>query len=91
MLKEAIRVTKKHIIIYEDTYTSSFDRALVCANDLIANSPFLLINPLKINMPYNYRKVVEWERVFQDLGLKVMFKKVTTHFMTTHVFFVLEK
>lgn len=91
VLKEAIRVTKKRIIIHEDTYTSSFDRALACTNDFLANSLFLLTNPLKMNMPYNYRKVADWERVFQDLGLRVRFKRVTNHFMTKHVLFVLDK
>ena len=91
VLKDAIRVTKKRIIIHEDTYTSSFGRVLVCANDFISNSPFLLTNPLKMNMPYNYRKVADWEKVFQDLGLRVVSKRETTHFMTKHVLFVLEK
>ena len=91
VLKEAIRVTKKRIIIYEDTYTSSFGLALVRTNDFISNSPFLLTNPVKMNMPYNYREVADWERIFQDLGLKVIFKRVTKHFMTKHVLFVLDK
>ena len=91
VLKEAIRVTKKRIIIHEDTYTSSFGRTLACANDFLANSPFFLTNPFKMNMPYNYREVADWERVFQDLGLKVKFKRVTTHLMTKHVLFVLDK
>jgi len=91
VLKEAIRVTKKRIIIHEDTYTSSFDRALVCTSDFISNFFFLLTNPVKMNMPYNYREVADWERVFHDLGLRVVSKRVTTHFMTKHVLFVLEK
>ena len=91
VLKEAIRVTKKRIIIHEDTYTSPFGWVLACANDFISNSPFLLINPLKINMAYSYRKVVEWEEVFRDLGLRVVSKRETTHFMTKHVLFVLDK
>ena len=91
VLKEAIRVTKKRIIIHEDTYSSPFGRILVSINDFISNSPFFLTNPLKMNMPYNYRKVADWERVFQDLGLRVVSKRETTHFMTKHVLFVLEK
>lgn len=91
VLKEAIRVTKKRIIIQEDTYTSSFGRLLACANDFISNSPFFLTNPFKMNMPYNYRKVADWEKVFSRLGLTVQCKKTTKHFMTKHVLFVLEK
>jgi len=91
VLKEAIRVTKKRIIIHEDTYTSSFGRALACTNDFIANFPFFLTNPFKMNMPYNYRTVADWERIFQDLDLRLKFKRSTTHFMTKHVLFVLDK
>ena len=91
VLKEAIRVTKSRIIIYEDTYNSSFERALVCTNDFISNSPSFLFSPSKMNMPYNYRVVEDWERIFQDTGLTVKFKRVTKHFMTKHVLFVLDK
>lgn len=91
VLQETIRVTKKRIIVYEDTYTSSFGRTFACINDFIANSPFFLTNPLKMNMPYSYREVQDWERVFQELGLSVKFKRVTTHLMTKHVLFVLDK
>lgn len=91
VLKDAIRVTKGRIIIYEDTYSSPFERALVCANDFIANSPFLLTNPFKMNMPYNYREVEDWEEAFRRLGLKLQFMRVTRHFMTKHVLFVLDK
>ena len=91
VLKEAIRVSRNRIIIHEDTYTSSFGRILASMNDFISNFPFLLTNPAKMNMPYNYRTVAGWERVFQDLGLHVVSKRVTTHFMTKHILFVLEK
>ena len=91
VLKEAIRVSRNRIIIHEDTYTSSFGRILASMNDFISNFPFLLTNPSKMNMPYNYRTVAGWERVFQDLGLHVVSKRVTTHFMTKHILFVLEK
>ena len=91
VLKEAIRVTKKRIIIHEDTFSSPFGRALVCTNDFVSNSPFFLTNPFKMNMPYNYRKVEDWERVFEELGLKLKFKQVTQHHITRHVLFVLDK
>ncbi|MDP4007024.1 MAG: class I SAM-dependent methyltransferase [bacterium] len=91
VLKEAIRVSKKRIIIHEDTYTSQFGWALACTNDFISNSPFFFTNPFKMNMPYNYREVKDWEELFEHLGLKLKFKKVTKNFMTKHVLFVLDK
>ena len=90
VLKDAIRVTKKRIIIHEDTYTSSFGRVLVGMNDFISNFPFFITNPMKMNMPYNYRQVADWERIFENLGLKVISKIVTTHLLTQPVRFVPE-
>ena len=91
VLKEAIRVSKNRIIIHEDTYTSSFGRILAGINDFTSNSPFFITNPMKMNMPYNYRTIAEWERVFFEFGLKVVSKRATSHFMTKHVLFVVEK
>lgn len=91
VLKEAIRVTKKRIIIHEDTFASSFEWALACTNDFISNSPFFITNPFKMNMPYNYREVENWEKAFESLGLKVRFKKITKHLITKHVLFILDK
>ena len=91
VLKEAIRVSKNRIIIHEDTYTSPFGRVLASINDFIANSPFFITNPSKMNMPYNYQTVTDWEKIFQSLGLRVIVKKTSVHFMTKHILFVLEK
>ena len=91
VLREAARVSRKRIIIYEDTFDSRLERFLTCANDFIANLHLFLVNPFKINMPYNYRKVEDWEKLFKDLGLQVRFSNVTKHFMTKHVLFVLDK
>jgi ubiquinone/menaquinone biosynthesis C-methylase UbiE len=91
VLKETIRVSKKRIIIYEDTYTSFLEKRLCAMNDFLANFPFLITDPVKMNMPYNYKTVQAWEEVFEELGLKVVFKRVTSHFITKHVLFVLEK
>jgi len=91
VLKDAIRVSKKRIIIHEDTYSSSFGWVRACANDFLSNSPFFLTNPFKMNMPYNYRTVESWEKAFKELGLCVQSKRVTKHFMTKHVLFVIEK
>jgi len=91
VLKEAVRVSKKRVIIHEDTYVTSFGWMLACTHDFISNSPFFLTNPFKMNMPYNYRRVEEWEEAFSVLGLKVQEKRVTRYFLTQHVLFVLDK
>lgn len=91
VLGEAVRVAGKRLIIFEDTFRSPFEKFLACANDWISNSPFFLANPFKMNMPFHYRQVAEWEDIFKKLALKVTFKKETKHFITRHVLFVLEK
>ena len=91
VLREAVRISKKRLVIFEDTFRSPFEKFLCGLNDWISNSPFFLANPFKMNMPFHYRKVAEWEDVFKKLSLKVTFKKETQHFITRHVLFVVEK
>lgn len=91
VLAEAVRVAERRLVIFEDTFRSPFEKFLACANDWISNSPFFLANPFKMNMPFHYRKVEEWEGIFRTLSLNVKFKKVTQHFITRHVLFILEK
>lgn len=88
---EAVRVAGKRLVIFEDTFRNPFEKFLACANDWISNSPFFLAEPLKMNMPFHYRQVAEWEDIFKKLSLRVAFKKETKHFITRHVLFVLEK
>lgn len=91
VLRETIRVTKKRIVIFEDTFHTLFEKFLTCANDWISNSPFFLANPFKMNMPFHYKRVAEWEDIFEKFSLKVEFKKITQHLLTRHVLFILEK
>ena len=91
VLREAVRVSGKRIIIFEDTFRNSLEKFLAGLNDWISNSPFFLADPLKMNMPFHYRRVEEWEDIFKKFSLKVMFKKETKHFITRHVLFILEK
>lgn len=91
VLAEAVRVSRKRIIIFEDTFRTPFEKFLACANDWISNSPFFLANPFQMHMPFHYRSVEEWENIFSQFSLRVKFKRITQHFITRHVLFVLEK
>lgn len=91
VLQEAVRAADKRVVIYEDTYASSLGRAFTCFNDFISNAVFFISDPHKMNMPYNYKKVEEWEKIFADLSLRILEKRVTKHAFTRHVLFVLEK
>ncbi len=89
VLKEATRVSKNRIIVIEDTFLSWFDKAALCINDIAANLPSFLIEPM--NMPLNFKKTAEWERVFQNLSLKVVHQKRIQSFPIQKTLFVLEK
>jgi ubiquinone/menaquinone biosynthesis C-methylase UbiE len=91
VLSEAVRVSQKRLIVFEDTFRNPFEKFLAGLNDWISNSPFFLANPFEMNMPFHYRRVEEWERIFQALSLRVSFKKVSQHFLVRHVLFILEK
>lgn len=91
VLKEAVRVSAKRLVIFEDTFRNPFEKFLAGVNDWISNSPFFIANPFKMNMPFHYRSVAEWEDIFKKLSLKVVCKKETKHLLTRHVLFILEK
>lgn len=91
VLEEAVRVAQKRLVIFEDTFRNPLEKFLTGLNDWISNSPFFLADPGKMNMPFHYKRVTEWEDIFKKLSLKVMFKKETQHFITRHVLFILEK
>lgn len=91
VLSEAVRVSGKRLIIFEDTFRNPVEKFLAGLNDWISNSPFFITDPRKMNMPFHYRKVTEWEDIFRKLSLRVTFKKETSHFITRHVLFILEK
>ncbi|OHA67284.1 MAG: hypothetical protein A3C82_00275 [Candidatus Wildermuthbacteria bacterium RIFCSPHIGHO2_02_FULL_47_12] len=91
VLAEAARVSRRRLVIFEDTFRNPVEKFLAGLNDWIANSPFFLTNPFCMNMPFHYRRVEEWEDIFKKLSLKVACKKETKHSITRHVLFVLEK
>ncbi len=91
VLSEAVRVSKKRLVIFEDTFRNPVEKFLCGLNDWISNSPFFLANPFAMNMPFHYRQVAEWEDIFRKFSLRVIFKKETKHFITRHVLFIVEK
>ena len=70
-LRECIRVSRKKIIVIEDYYTNAFGKVLTKAVDWIANR----IQSSKINIPFNFKSVSEWEETFSKNGLDVAAKK----------------
>jgi ubiquinone/menaquinone biosynthesis C-methylase UbiE len=95
VLEEAKRVVKNRIIIIEDISTSRFGGIALRFKDAITNICFcLLANSLKeiTNLPFDFKTVPEWEKIFQDLNLKVIHKREFRPPMGHHsVAFVVQK
>ncbi|MCH7828868.1 class I SAM-dependent methyltransferase [Patescibacteria group bacterium] len=92
VLKEAVRVSKKRVIIMEDTFGSWFGRILLCCYDTFENFPALLVEPsYKMNLPHNFKKVPEWKEAFEHLGLKLVHTEHIQRFPITQILFILEK
>lgn len=65
VLEEAMRVSKR-VVIIEDTFRNSFERALVSARDCIGNWEFY---------DHPYRTTQDWRDVFTERGWKVTYSK----------------
>jgi SAM-dependent methyltransferase len=88
ILKEAKRVVKDRIIIYEDLAEGILAK-LICKIHGISFSFLFQKNEEK----GNFKKINEWKKVFDNLGLKLIFeKKVSSIFNPVKKkLFVLEK
>ncbi len=84
VLKEACRVSKDKVIIFEDTYKSKAGRVVTCMNDYAANLPSFFMRSAggSMNMPFNFMKVKEWEELFEQLGLEVVHSQEVSFFPT---------
>lgn len=95
VLREAARVTRDKIIIIEDVHNSGFSRFVLCFKDVILNLAFCLLTKLAretTDMPFNFKKTSEWEKIFEKMNLKVVYKKKYRSFLRTQqVLFVVKR
>ena len=87
VLREAVRVARKKVIVLEDVPNSGTEEAWVRALDIVCNLP----HGVQTNMVYHSEK--GWERVFNDAGLEVKARKRvrTVPVPVRKVLYVLEK
>lgn len=64
LLDEAMRVTKKKIIVLEDVYTNKIEKYITQFVDIIIN--------LELRHPRSNRTDSEWRGFFNSLGLKIV-------------------
>jgi len=85
-LKEAKRVTKNKIIIYEDLAEGFLSNFFCKIHELTFNNFFQ-----KNNRDYNFKKNEEWRKIFEKLKLKIIFEKEVSTIPVKKKLFVLEK
>ena len=75
VLKEAKRVARDRIIIFEDTYNSFFSKIILCFWDILINLPSFLAHGQWEQMSFEFKKSPEWVKVLENLGLRVIHTK----------------
>jgi len=83
LLKEAKRVSRKRIIIFEDL-AEDFLSNLVCKLHGLSYEIFH-----RQKNPSSFKSEKEWEKVFRNLGLKIVFKKRIQNFPVKKELFIL--
>jgi SAM-dependent methyltransferase len=85
LFEEAVRCSRRNIIIFEDTYFSPWQKVFTVWNDIHSNFlvGFVKIvkgvenkGILKIPMPFTFRSVDGWHDLFEDNNLIVQATKV---------------
>lgn len=91
VLEEAKRVSREKIIIIEDIPTSLINKIFLYAWDVITNLPSL-INPPGENITFNFKTTSQWQKIFNDLQLKIIFQKeFQSNKLIRHALFVAAK
>lgn len=81
ILREAARVSRKRVIVFEDTYFWPWELAFIMWNDFHTNmlqgaikhwKGYLAGNPAKMPMPMTFRTPLGWVKAFSRAGLKTV-------------------
>ena len=91
-LKELKRVSRKKIILMEDTYKNFLEKALTYIVDFIANK--MIHSGVKV--PFNFKSISEWRELFKKHKLKLTkMKRFYSHYHfilpTRNVIMILKK
>ncbi len=67
LLREAVRVTKKNVLIKDHLCETRYDYHILKAMDWVGNRSH------DIALIYNYKSKVEWEQILKKAGLKITY------------------
>lgn len=91
VLEEAKRVTRKKIIIIEDVPTSWINKIFLYFWDVWTSLPSL-IKPPGENIAFNFKKIFQWQKIFNDFQLKIVSQKeFQLNRLIRHILFVFQK
>lgn len=88
IIQEAKRVSKKYILIKDHYWKTKLDFKLLKYADYIGNAPY------GVSLPYNYLKVSDWKKIFENLELEIKKSKLFRYnFLDPckHAIYLLEK
>lgn len=66
-LRELRRITRKRIILIEDTYVNKFEQTVTYIVDWVGNH----LESCSINIPFNFKSIIEWKRLFIHNSLEL--------------------
>jgi len=75
ILKEAIRVSRRSVIIKDHYWKNRFDHMLLRISDFLGNKCY------GIALPYNFLTLEQWDRLFAECGLYVAAFQVYSNHM----------
>ncbi len=89
LLDEAMRVTRKRIIIFEDVYFNPLEKQWIKIRDILGNIP----EEPHMHFALNFHSEIEWERIFRQKGLTLVHKRTIFNPLrcTHHALYVLDK
>jgi ubiquinone/menaquinone biosynthesis C-methylase UbiE len=67
LLREASRVSRRHVLIKDHLYGNTMDKVILKFMDWVGNRPH------GVELTYNYLRAAQWDRLFRKLGLKQVF------------------
>lgn len=88
ILAEAVRVSRKDVIIKDHYYEDRWDFLVLKMADWIGNRPY------GINLSYNFLKIDEWMDITRNLNAEMCYRKLFRYSWvspTKHILFKLEK